>query len=260
MIRRRGLLLAPLCAPLISRARANTLNIPPPFLQPVINIPVVASFWNIVNSGAAHVLIPGCPCTGAGAATTSAAIDTTSATIIVIGVEYYQASGGPPTLSDSKANTWTQLTVQTGASSKVSLYYSLNPTVGSGHTFTLTNAFAGFYGTGQVLAFSGSATPGFTGGQQSGTVGSGATVQPGSITPGTTNNLVVTALGTGYNGVYSVSAPFSLTDQQQQGASTLGGATAWLSQSAATAVNPTWTATGTASPVDNNAVMAVFHP
>ena len=83
---------------------------------------------------------------GGGAGGTSGAVDTTGATFLVaVGV----ADSGTPSITDSKGNTWTPLT-QVGGSfptyHQCRLYYVTNPTVGSGHTFTVagTNASACF--------------------------------------------------------------------------------------------------------------------
>ena len=81
---------------------------------------------------------------GAGGSTGS--VDTTGATILIaVGV----ADSGTPSITDSKGNTWNSLT-QVGGSfptyHRCRLYYVENPTVGTGHTFTVagTNASACF--------------------------------------------------------------------------------------------------------------------
>lgn len=217
-----------------------------------------AAFWTLVN----HTLIPGGIGGPGHTAPVSGAISTVGATIIVIPTQFYCCNGFTPTITDSLSNTWTALTVQTGASSKTLIYYSLNPTTGASHTFTLGANLAGsgaFFGTGQVMAFSGSATPVLD--NQSGTNAATNTIQPGSLTCSQSNCLYVTGFGTGYNGTDSVSVPFAQTfDQQAQGANSLGGAGSWYSQGTAAAVNPTWSVTGTASPNDATAAMMVIHP
>lgn len=249
---------------LVSPTQADVFGVPPPFLLRQVAQPSGAAFWTQVN----HALIPGGIGGPGQTPPASPPISTIGSTVIVIPTQFYCCNGFTPTITDATAgcaspcNTWTALTVQTGASSKTLIYYSLNPTTGAAHVFTLGANLAGsgaFFGTGQVMAFSGSATPTFD--NQSGTNAATNTIQPGSVTCSQNNCLYVTGFGTGYNGVDSVTTPFSQTfDQQAQGATTLGGAGSWYSQGTAAAVNPTWSVTGTASPNDTTAAMAVFHP
>ncbi len=65
---------------------------------------------------------------------TSGAITTTGANLIVVNVGSYSVN--PATFGDSKSNIWTALTLQSVTSGvQTRLYYCVNPTVGSGHTF-----------------------------------------------------------------------------------------------------------------------------
>lgn len=90
--------------------------------------------------------------TGASTGATTGAVDTSGANFLAIVVAHYDNI--TPTVSDSKGNTWTARTssVNVGNAS-VRLFYATNPTVGSGHTFTVsdTNGYASVNG----LAFSG---------------------------------------------------------------------------------------------------------
>ena len=87
---------------------------------------------------------------------TTGAMDTTTANLIVCGLGQ---GGGSPTsvVTDSKSNTWSTLTVYTHATGMTStLVYAINPTVGAGHTFTVTqNGAAAAIG---CIAFSGAKT------------------------------------------------------------------------------------------------------
>src|SRR5258705_8700383 len=68
---------------------------------------------------------------------TTASLNTTGATLLVIHVGYLASI--PPAISDSKGNTWVGLTIaSTTVSNADRLYYVANPTVGTGHTFTFT--------------------------------------------------------------------------------------------------------------------------
>ena len=65
---------------------------------------------------------------------TGAALDTTGADLIVV-LEAYSNNSGAGTLTDSKGNTWSQLTKQgTGGSGATVLWYARNAIVGPGHT------------------------------------------------------------------------------------------------------------------------------
>ena len=88
---------------------------------------------------------------------TTDAIDTTGADLIVINTATFITSDRGVAVTDSKGNTWTPLTQYDGSDSTTRLYYSLNPTVGTGHTFTATSTgtVAVVYPSIQVSAWSG---------------------------------------------------------------------------------------------------------
>ena len=163
---------------------------------------------------------------------TSAAIDTTGATLLVLAVSYYIA---PPTVSDSKGNTPTQIVdIGGGAAEHLRLYYYSNPTVGSGHTFTVD---AGYHSSG-LLAFSGAVLSSVLD-QNSGTIGSS---QPGSITPTENNEVIVSAAGAGFGSSCSVDSGFTkVFDIAFGGGDHLQLGMGYKIQTTAGAVNPTWT-------------------
>lgn len=183
----------------------------------------------------ANGLIP-----GAVSGATSSAINTTGASLLVVSVSWYQ-NVPRPALTDSKGNTWVALTeIKFSVTGNV-LYYCKNPTVGSGHTFTL--AQSGSYCSGQILAFSGTDTTApFD-------VENGASVtrfsvppRPGSITPSVDGCVLVVGMssGDGTSG-FSIDGGFTLTDQVPQTSSVCqGAAAAYLVQTSAAAANPTW--------------------
>lgn len=198
--------------------------------------------------------------TGKGGATplASAAIDTTGATLIVVTAS--AAGIGPQTLSvsDNKGNTWTALTAQEQTSSnsaRVQLYYTIPTSVGSGHTFTVTATGTGFGGTGvEVEAFSGTAASSVFDVENQGQVNASATIQPGSVAPNNANSVVISADTTDANFVVSsVNSSFTITDNN--GATKANTAMAYIIQTSASAVNPTWTNSGSAGAV---ATIAVF--
>ena len=149
---------------------------------------------------------------GASGSVTTDAADTTGSNLLIVAGIYYS---GTPSLADSKSNTWTGLTsyVGSGSTYAVKIYYCIAPTVGAGHTFTLSGSiydsviYAGFSKT----------SPLFDTGKDSGVSGSAAftTIQPGSLTPSVDNCLVFTVLTYASSGDASIDGSFTLLDQGQ---------------------------------------------
>lgn len=170
--------------------------------------------------------------TSAAAATTSA-IDTTGANLIVVGATGSSAF----TVTDSKGNTWTALT-ETGIGIDSQLYYCLNPTVGSGHTFTNTAS----YPTVHVVAVSGAAASSVFDVESVSSTGS-----PGSVTPSVNGSLLVTVEVNDSSADFAsaISGGFTmLTGQPFTGGQNYGGRMAYLIQTTAAAISPTWTFAG----------------
>lgn len=184
--------------------------------------------------------------TGAGGQNggTTASIDTTGASLLVA-----VCGGDPPasnfTVSDSKGNTWTALTEASGGGfPNGRMYYVANPTVGTGHTFTLggTNIYAGI----EVASFSGiTSTSPFD--QQNGVAGSAAdggtaTAQPGSITPSENNELVVAGICVSDSSTVTINSGMTVAPGQipYAGGSNPTIAIAYIVQTTAAAINPTW--------------------
>lgn len=131
--------------------------------------------------------------TGDGSTATTPGIDTTGATLIVLAICLDAA--GTPTVSDSKSNTWTSLTAQSSTGqSQTQILYCNAPTVGSGHTFTLTST--SHHPAIGVLAFTDTASSSpFD--VENGSSTTGATsLSSGSITPSVDREIIVVACGT----------------------------------------------------------------
>lgn len=129
--------------------------------------------------------------TGADTVTTPG-ITTTGANFIVAVVTYYDG-GTFSNFQDSKGNTWTKRTVYTdtnATAAHVVQYYVVNPTVGSGHTFTAwcTACAPGI----AIHAFSGVNTSPFDVENGTGTTISTSRLQPGAVTPSQDNELIIT--------------------------------------------------------------------
>lgn len=183
---------------------------------------------------------------------TSGSRDTSGITFLVAVLAEANAQGS---ISDSKSNTWTELTTYSGSARTCSIWYVTNPTVGTGHTITIS-------GTGNSPCVS---WGGFTGVATSSPFdvenGNGAvfatTVQPGTVTPSAANSLVLTGVCTSIQAAgVSVDSPFTLATQgPTTGFGSETSAMAYEIQTTATARNPTWTRTNSA---DLASPIAVF--
>lgn len=166
---------------------------------------------------------------------TTSAIDTTGATLIVV-----QESGASLDLSDSKSNTWIPLTARSiNGGGTLKLWYCINPTVGSGHTFTTV----GIVTTLNIAAFGSSGTVTFD--VENGVNAGSSPRSNGSITPGTSDELFVVGLGTEGGPSASIDSGFTITNQEPYVfANNYGGGLAYLISSGFSAQNPAWTVTG----------------
>lgn len=172
---------------------------------------------------------------------TSGSIDTTGADFIYYAVAHDAA--GVPVVSDSKLNTWTALTAQTHGAVEITPYYTENASSGTSHTFTVTGI--GVYAAVAVQAFSGGTTT--SADQTNGANNFANTLATGSVTPSENNELVITPLGFNAAGTpTSIDSSFTgLVEANFGSGNNYGVALAYLIQTAAAAVNPTWTRTGT---------------
>jgi len=142
---------------------------------------------------------------------TSSSIDTTGSNFLVVCLASQVFGTG--TISDSNSNTWTALTNQIGsfADRWCRVFYSENPTVGSGHTFTVTGtnifptiAYASFSGVATSSSFDVENGPGST--------GYGTSTDTGTVTPSSTNELIVAGLNYDDNSVSTVDSGFTTID------------------------------------------------
>jgi hypothetical protein len=173
---------------------------------------------------------------------TTSAIDTTGANLLVLALSNYQP-GPVATISDSKTNTWTPLTTyEQAGQNRIKLYYVAGPTVGSGHTFTATNATAQ-YPSVAVAAFAGAhASPFRAESGQAGDTGDASQRHPGSVASGGATDLFVSGcseLGAGIT--LSVDSGFTVTDFLPGDSNSIGIALAYKIQTSASAENPGWT-------------------
>ena len=177
--------------------------------------------------------------------TATSTYDSTGADLIGVSTATW---GQTVTFTDSKGNTFTAETESgSGGNFRSQISYCQAPTVGTGH-----------YQSGSVIGFcifaacfSGSVSSPADQQNQHQTTSS-ATCTTGSITPSADNCLILASVGggdAGFSQTISIDSGFTITDDAGQGqyfAGQAGGGLAYLIQTSASAVNPTWTSGGTA--------------
>jgi hypothetical protein len=180
---------------------------------------------------------------------TSASYDTTGANLIILSVAWAPSGGADVTtaeLTDSKSNTWTQLNLAgtIGVSGTANrLFYCYGGTVGTGHTFTVTET--GSYPTISVLALSNMASSPLDQQSQNNPSGFGTTGQPGSITASQANTVLVSGLAFDAAGTISIDLSFGTPVTVARSAGNhVGGSISWRIDTSASATNPTWTNSG----------------
>lgn len=170
---------------------------------------------------------------------TTPAIDTSGATLLVAVQVDYLGSGS---LVDSKSNTWLTAIPPKGSQPYLRILYVKSPTVGTGHTFTLTATLQ--YPFLAVAAFSGCDTAAPLD-QTSFATGSATTMSAGSITPGVANEVVVAASLASGVGAITIGSSYVVSDTGAYvGSTAFGGGLAYIVQGAAAATNPAWTCSG----------------
>ncbi|MDE2098949.1 MAG: hypothetical protein KGL39_16975 [Patescibacteria group bacterium] len=187
---------------------------------------------------------------GSGTLTTTG-ISTTGANFIYVCVGAVGAVN-PPT--DSLSNTWHQAgssVEEPGSTTTVAAYYAINPTTGASQTFTESGAS---YPTMAVSAWSGVATASPLDQVSAGAYTTGATVQPGVLTPAQTNELVLSCvIGETKSADWTINGGFTKINTFI--GANLSQQSAYLIEASPAATNPTWTS-GTSNATA--AVMASF--
>lgn len=172
---------------------------------------------------------------------TTAAVNTTGANLLVIWTAEV-AESTPGTVADSKGNSWvpvaSQPAVTAGLGSRVRCWACLNPTVGSGHTVTVT-------ADKPAVSFEAYAT-GSSAASVDATVGTSTTtvvtsLATGTLTPAGNNELVLSAAAFASNPSASVAAGYTALNSVAFSATNRGLSTAYQIQTTGTARNATWT-------------------
>jgi hypothetical protein len=186
--------------------------------------------YALVTSDSAGAAFPGDSVTTAG-------VDTSGSDFLAL-VACWNAAG-TVTVSDSKSNTWTGLTVRSTGNFKVCIYYVQAPSVGSGHTFTV--ALSGSTPGVIVYAFSGSGSS--PADQENGAGANTSNLSTGNITPTQNNELIITGLTNNgqFGGTIGVSSGYSTPIEIAfTGGTHVGSNAAYKVQTTATTTDATW--------------------
>lgn len=187
----------------------------------------------------------------------TSAIDTTSANLIVLALGW-SSNTAENTISDSKSNSWTPLTLQdTTNANKLRFYYAL-PTGslrGSSHTFS-GSSVASSFPVIAVLALYGAQSLPFDVETGSGGSATAQTKATGSITPSGANEIVITVLGPDrlVSGV-QVDSGITIADTTGSDGNSYAVSLGFIIQTTVGSVNATWTWVTTAA---SAAVIAAF--
>lgn len=187
-----------------------------------------------------------------GDAVTTGSLDTTGATGLFLTASWDPTTTADAAVTDSKGNTWVGLTAKTNGIRKTRIFYSPSPSVGSGHTFTVT-ATDGLPTVG-VAAFSAVELSPFD--VENGNTGTGTTLTTGSVTPTVPYSVVIAALSANDSSGTPAAIDSDFTAETVgQSADHVAGGLAWKILSASATEDPewSWTNSGVAA-----AAIAVF--
>lgn len=176
---------------------------------------------------------------------TTAAMDTTGATLMVVSVGDYQVVA-ETTLSDSASNTWSQLTSRNDGFARVITWYCSPCTTSATHTFSYGVTLARYPAIAVNVFNNILATP-FD--QQNGNnTAAGTTLTTNSVTATTSRQVIVAAVANAVTGAITINdANFNISETVAYSVgANFGLQTAYAVQPVVAAVNPQWGWTGTA--------------
>lgn len=176
-----------------------------------------------------------------GTTATTGAIDTSAADFICLTVVGYGASTW--TVSDSKGNTWTSLTLFDAAAQNPSTrnYYCVTPTKGSGHTFTLSGASV--FGRIVAMAFSGvKQTSPFDAETATAGTSVASSQASGAVVPSVNGDLLIAGYGgTAGTPSYDGTPAFTVVDAHTlTGGADYSVGVAYYVQTTAASINSSW--------------------
>lgn len=172
---------------------------------------------------------------------TTGTIDSSSCNLIVI-TSVQDSSGAIVNPTDNKGNTYTALTpVLNGYVTRETMYYKYNPTVGSGHTFTVDGGASVIYPALQVQCFSGAPSSPFE--VEAGNASGSTTNLVGSVAPLNAGDVMVTGCSW-YNDTTAatIDSGFTISGQNLSvSGQAYSAGMAYLVTTDAGSKNPTWT-------------------
>lgn len=194
-----------------------------------------------------------------GVSVTTGAYDTTGANFIAVVISH-DSGASSYTVTDNKSNTATKAIDSTGVLSPQSaIWYFQNPTVGSGHTFTVAQGADGKpFPAVVVLAFSGMVTVSVLDGTQVNTGGNvtGTSSSTGSVTPSANGYLLISGMSSNSAVLNTINSSFNTPITTAfVGFNAYQNSGSYFVQPTAGAINPTWSWTNSA---DANTTIAVF--
>ena len=171
-----------------------------------------------------------------------ASLDTTGADFIVMVLGFDSAT--VPTITDIFSNTYVALTAQPGGQNRTcQIIYCINPTVGSGHTFTVSGSSD--FPSMCISAWSGSNLSAPFDQQNGAGLGFGTSLQTGSVTPSGANQLIICGLSKTSPATASIDSSLTVLDGITDSAfGHTDTSLAYEIQTTATTRNPTWSWTG----------------
>lgn len=198
-----------------------------------------------------------CVTLGTNSPVTISAIDTTGATILIFRTSFYAGLGVTSVnITDNKGNgTATNLTVYKGAHTASQISYKLSPTVGAGHTFTVTAVGGTIYAAAFCVSTS-TALTAFDS-TDNGLGGAAATCQTGAISPGAGTHMVVGMMAQENGGIPTVDSGMIIDGSVAYASGTnIGVGGAHLYQAVGASINPTFSS---ASATESSCSIASFH-
>lgn len=194
------------------------------------------NLWKLIN----RTNSPQPPVFSSSAVMTTPPIDTTGANLLVMSMCMYLNPAG--SFSDSAGNTWLlAVNYSYGTAPNIvdqTIYYCINPITSTNHTFTIT---APSVSTIEVQAFN---YPGTILIDKNSGISNNTVVVPSlqvpAITPVRGNSLIITNCVNGSGPILSVDSGFQTTVIIPRGGLTLGLGAAYLIQTAAQSISPTW--------------------
>jgi len=197
--------------------------------------------YTITTGGGGITAVAAPACVGHATSAVISAVNNTGANLFVLSVS---STSGATSISDS-VNSTTGWTLVAAAYNGVNppaaeLWYNQNPGVSSSQTITVNGGFV----AACFVSFSGMVTTSVleTSVNRAQTTSGTSTFQVLSITPGSGNQLVISAVGhQSTSGSVTIDSGFTATTILQAGGTNYGGGIGYLIQSGGAAQNPTWT-------------------